>query len=102
MKFFYELGIPGATCMSVLLFYEMYIEHDPSARELPPGDHPLELFGFVNEVFQNFVKEWTAEALSRELDYVKLLASCLFWLQLAQMEETTFILRRCLNQQNRG
>ena len=34
-------------------------------------DHPSELFGFVNEVFQNFVKEWTAETLSRELDYVK-------------------------------
>ncbi|KAM3693594.1 hypothetical protein ACJW31_08G179400 [Castanea mollissima] len=38
-------------------------------------DHPSELFGFVNEDFQNFVKEWTAETLSRELDYVKLLAS---------------------------
>ncbi|KAF3946976.1 hypothetical protein CMV_026824 [Castanea mollissima] len=58
----------------------MYIEPDPSAQELTPGiltpgDHPSELFGFVNEVFQNFVKEWTAETLSRELDYVKLLAS---------------------------
>lgn len=34
-------------------------------------DHPSEMFGFVKEVFQNFVKEWTAENLSRELEYVK-------------------------------
>ncbi|KAM3741441.1 hypothetical protein ACB098_08G177600 [Castanea mollissima] len=38
-------------------------------------DHPSQLFGFVNGDFQNFVNEWTAETLSRELDYVKLLAS---------------------------
>ncbi|KAL1564390.1 protein OBERON 4-like [Salvia divinorum] len=34
-------------------------------------DHPSEMFGFVKEVFQNFVKEWTAENLSRELEYVR-------------------------------
>ncbi|KAL2536729.1 Protein OBERON 4 [Forsythia ovata] len=34
-------------------------------------DHPSEMFGFVKEVFQNYVKEWTAETLSRELEYVK-------------------------------
>lgn len=33
--------------------------------------HPSEMFGFVKEVFQNFVKEWTAENLSRELEYVR-------------------------------
>lgn len=34
-------------------------------------DHPSEMFGFVYEVFQNFAKDWTAETLSRELEYVK-------------------------------
>ncbi|KAL1535063.1 protein OBERON 4-like isoform X2 [Salvia divinorum] len=34
-------------------------------------DHPSEMFGFVKEVFQNFIKEWTAENLSRELEYVR-------------------------------
>jgi len=34
-------------------------------------DHPSEMFGFVKEVFQNFAKDWTAETLSRELEYVK-------------------------------
>ncbi|KAK4414478.1 protein OBERON 4 [Sesamum alatum] len=34
-------------------------------------DHPSEMFGFVKEVFQNFVQEWTAENLSRELEYVR-------------------------------
>lgn len=34
-------------------------------------DHPSEMFGFVKEVFQNFVKEWTAENLSRELEHVR-------------------------------
>ncbi|KAI3445040.1 hypothetical protein Pfo_001705 [Paulownia fortunei] len=34
-------------------------------------DHPSEMFGFVKEVFQNFVKEWTVENLSRELEYVR-------------------------------
>ncbi|KAG8391225.1 hypothetical protein BUALT_Bualt01G0165700 [Buddleja alternifolia] len=34
-------------------------------------DHPSEMFGFVKEVFQNFVKEWKAENLSRELEYVR-------------------------------
>ncbi|XP_057807738.1 LOW QUALITY PROTEIN: protein OBERON 4 [Salvia miltiorrhiza] len=34
-------------------------------------DHPSEMFGFVKEVFQNFVKEWTPENLSRELEYVR-------------------------------
>ncbi|KAG2668694.1 hypothetical protein I3760_14G003600 [Carya illinoinensis] len=34
-------------------------------------DHPSEMFGFVNEVFQNFAKDWTAETLSRELKYVR-------------------------------
>ncbi|XP_022896609.1 protein OBERON 4-like [Olea europaea var. sylvestris] len=34
-------------------------------------DHPSEMFGFVKEVFQNFVKEWTAENLSRELEYLR-------------------------------
>ncbi|GFP92090.1 protein oberon 4 [Phtheirospermum japonicum] len=33
--------------------------------------HPSEMFGFVKEVFQNFVKEWTAENLCRELEYVR-------------------------------
>ncbi|KAA8520229.1 hypothetical protein F0562_014485 [Nyssa sinensis] len=34
-------------------------------------DHPSEMFGFVKEVFQNFVKQWTAETLSKELEYVR-------------------------------
>ncbi|CAN4080562.1 unnamed protein product [Withania somnifera] len=34
-------------------------------------DHPSEMFGFVKEVFQNFAKEWTAEAFAKELEYVK-------------------------------
>ncbi|KAL0429246.1 UNVERIFIED_CONTAM: protein OBERON 4 [Sesamum radiatum] len=34
-------------------------------------DHPSEMFGFIKEVFQNFLKEWTAENLSRELEYVR-------------------------------
>lgn len=34
-------------------------------------NHPSEMFGFVKEVFQNFAKEWTVEAFSRELEYVK-------------------------------
>ncbi|PIN08557.1 hypothetical protein CDL12_18864 [Handroanthus impetiginosus] len=34
-------------------------------------DHPSEMFGFVKEVFQNFLKEWTEENLSRELEYVR-------------------------------
>ncbi|KAL0464444.1 UNVERIFIED_CONTAM: protein OBERON 4 [Sesamum latifolium] len=34
-------------------------------------DHPSEMFGFIKEVFQNFVKEWTTENLSRELEYVR-------------------------------
>ncbi|KAI8026278.1 Protein OBERON 4 [Camellia lanceoleosa] len=34
-------------------------------------DHPSEMFGFVKEVFQNFAKEWTAETLSKELEYVR-------------------------------
>ena len=34
-------------------------------------DHPSEMFGFVKEVFQNFAKDWTAETLSKELEYVK-------------------------------
>ncbi|KAJ0037486.1 hypothetical protein Pint_23974 [Pistacia integerrima] len=34
-------------------------------------DHPSEMFGFVKEVFQNFAREWSAETMSRELEYVK-------------------------------
>lgn len=34
-------------------------------------DHPSEMYGFVKEVFQNFVKEWKAENLSKELEYVR-------------------------------
>ncbi|GFY92232.1 fibronectin type III domain protein [Actinidia rufa] len=34
-------------------------------------DHPSEMFGFVKEVFQNFAREWTAETLSKELEYVR-------------------------------
>lgn len=34
-------------------------------------DHPSEMFGFVKEVFQNFAKEWSAEYLYKELEYVK-------------------------------
>ncbi|CBI24921.3 unnamed protein product, partial [Vitis vinifera] len=34
-------------------------------------DHPSEMFGFVKEVFQNFARDWSAETLSRELEYVK-------------------------------
>lgn len=33
--------------------------------------HASEMFGFVKEVFQNFVKEWKAENLYRELEYVR-------------------------------
>lgn len=34
-------------------------------------NHPSEMFGFVKEVFQNFARDWSAETLSRELEYVK-------------------------------
>ncbi|XP_058768316.1 protein OBERON 4-like [Vicia villosa] len=34
-------------------------------------DHPSEMFGFVKEVFQSFAKEWSAESLHKELEYVK-------------------------------
>ncbi|CAL5211992.1 unnamed protein product [Lathyrus oleraceus] len=34
-------------------------------------DHPSEMFGFVKEVFQSFAKEWSAESLRKELEYVK-------------------------------
>ncbi|XP_043692701.1 protein OBERON 4-like [Telopea speciosissima] len=34
-------------------------------------DHPSELFGFVKEVFKTCAKEWKAETLSKELEYVK-------------------------------
>ncbi|XP_075488512.1 protein OBERON 4-like [Primulina tabacum] len=34
-------------------------------------EHPSEMFGFVKEVFINFVKEWTAENLLKELEYVR-------------------------------
>lgn len=34
-------------------------------------DHPSEMFGFVKEVFQSFAKEWSAETLCKELEYVK-------------------------------
>lgn len=34
-------------------------------------DHPSEMFGFVKEVFQNFAKDWSAETLCKELEYVK-------------------------------
>lgn len=34
-------------------------------------DHPSEMFGFVKEVFLNFAKDWSVEALSKELEYVK-------------------------------
>lgn len=34
-------------------------------------DHPSEMFGFVKEVFQNFAKGWTAETISKELEYVR-------------------------------
>lgn len=34
-------------------------------------DHPSEMFGFVKEVFQHFAKEWSAERMSKELEYVK-------------------------------
>ncbi|XP_057513709.1 protein OBERON 4-like [Actinidia eriantha] len=34
-------------------------------------DHPSEMFGFVKEVYQNFAREWTAETLSKELEYVR-------------------------------
>lgn len=34
-------------------------------------DHPSEMFGFVKDVFQNCARDWSAETLSRELEYVK-------------------------------
>ncbi|XP_029127084.1 protein OBERON 4 [Cajanus cajan] len=34
-------------------------------------DHPSEMFGFVKEVFHNFAKDWSVEALCKELEYVK-------------------------------
>ncbi|XP_073030025.1 protein OBERON 4-like [Primulina eburnea] len=34
-------------------------------------EHPSEMFGFVKEVFSNFLKEWTTENLLRELEYVR-------------------------------
>eukprot|EP00268_Persea_americana_P059835 TRINITY_DN738_c0_g2_i1.p1 TRINITY_DN738_c0_g2~~TRINITY_DN738_c0_g2_i1.p1 ORF type:complete len:1244 (-),score=314.87 TRINITY_DN738_c0_g2_i1:1275-5006(-) len=33
--------------------------------------HPSEMFGFVKEVFKTFAKDWKAETLSKELEYVK-------------------------------
>ncbi|TYK10420.1 protein OBERON 4 [Cucumis melo var. makuwa] len=60
---------------------ESYIRNGPSASgdqgatemqfHCVACDHPSEMFGFVKEVFQNFAKVWTAETLSRELEYVK-------------------------------
>lgn len=60
---------------------ESYIRNGPSATgdqgatemqfHCVACDHPSEMFGFVKEVFQNFAKDWTAETLSRELEYVK-------------------------------
>ncbi|CAK9310284.1 unnamed protein product [Citrullus colocynthis] len=60
---------------------ESYIRNDASATgdkgatemqfHCVACDHPSEMFGFVKEVFQNFAKDWTAETLSRELEYVK-------------------------------
>lgn len=34
-------------------------------------NHPSEMFGFVREVFQNFAKGWTTEAMANELEYVR-------------------------------
>ncbi|XP_068648499.1 protein OBERON 4-like [Aristolochia californica] len=34
-------------------------------------DHPSEMFGFVKEVFKTCAKEWKAETLYKELEYVK-------------------------------
>ncbi|XP_010257164.1 PREDICTED: protein OBERON 4-like isoform X2 [Nelumbo nucifera] len=34
-------------------------------------DHPSEMFGFVKEVFKTCAKDWKAETLSKELEYVK-------------------------------
>lgn len=62
---------------------ESYIRNGRSANRAPGQsqtemqfhcvacDHPSEMFGFVREVFQNFAKGWTAEALANELEYVR-------------------------------
>ncbi|XP_023513920.1 protein OBERON 4-like [Cucurbita pepo subsp. pepo] len=60
---------------------ESYIRNGPSATgdrgatemqfHCVACDHPSEMFGFVKEVFQNFAKDWAAEPLSRELEYVR-------------------------------
>ncbi|XP_076886639.1 protein OBERON 4-like [Bidens hawaiensis] len=34
-------------------------------------NHPSEMFGFVREVFKNFAKGWSAEAMANELEYVR-------------------------------
>ncbi|XAR63346.1 hypothetical protein NMG60_11023252 [Bertholletia excelsa] len=34
-------------------------------------EYPSEMFGFVKDVFQTFAREWTAETLSKELEYVR-------------------------------
>ncbi|KAI4372851.1 hypothetical protein MLD38_011035 [Melastoma candidum] len=39
-------------------------------------DHPSEMFGFVNDVFQNFAKDWSAENFRRELEYVRRIFHC--------------------------
>lgn len=56
-----------------------YIRNGPSASRAEglemqfhcvACNHPSEMFGFVKEVFQNCAKQWTSEALSKELEYV--------------------------------
>ncbi|KAI9116634.1 hypothetical protein K1719_012292 [Acacia pycnantha] len=60
---------------------ESYIRNGPSATGVQgvpemqfhciACDHPSELFGFVKDVFLNVAKDWSVEALCKELEYVK-------------------------------
>ncbi|XP_010241216.1 PREDICTED: protein OBERON 4-like [Nelumbo nucifera] len=60
---------------------ESYIRNGPSvtgaqgATEMQfhclACDHPSEMFGFVKEVFKTCAKDWKAETLYKELEYVK-------------------------------
>ncbi|XP_022147457.1 protein OBERON 4 [Momordica charantia] len=90
---------------------ESYIRNGPSATgdqgatemqfHCVACDHPSEMFGFVKEVFQNFAKDWTAETLSRELEYVKRIFSASQDLRGKQLHELAdHMLERLANKSN--
>lgn len=64
-------------------------------------DHPSEMFGFVKEVFLNFAKDWSVEALCKELEYVKRIFSASKDLRGRQLHEVAGqMLLRLANKSN--